>query len=248
MFKNLSAGLIFVAALITSPISMATLIASFDAGTELSISSSFASSEFESFFDDDFLDIMGLASGSVSGSGDGSSTLSAEELVMLSAFADGSVTGTPGSVEGFYLSSGELIIENTGGETLAGEVFFDISMVAAIFTETGDEWSNAFSMLVIGFEIYDDLGELVDEDILFDEFIEFDSSFEGTGDFSDSIIDSLTEEVSLDSGESIIYYFELDASGFADTVREPSLTIPEPSILVLFSLTIMALVARRYKK
>jgi len=248
MFKNIATGVIFIFALMSSPLSTAAIISSFDADTELTIWSDFSSSEFDAFFDGDFLDIAGLATGTVSGTGDGGSTLAALETVVLSAFADGSVTGSPGSVDGLYLSSGELFIENTGASTLIGEVSFDFSMFASIFTDTVDEMALAFSGLVIGYEIYDDVGNLAFDDILFDDFIEFDSSLDGTGDFNDSISALLTNGVSLEANESILYYFELDAAGFADTVRGPTTSVPEPSTLAILALGLIAFTIRRIKK
>ncbi|SEK88508.1 PEP-CTERM protein-sorting domain-containing protein [Colwellia chukchiensis] len=248
MFKNIAIAIIVMFAISSSPFSKAAIISSFDVDTELTILSDFATSEFDAYFDGEFLDIAGLATGGVSGSGDFSSTLAALEAVVLSAYAEGAVTGSPGSVDGFYLSSGELFIENTGASILTGEVSFDIAMFASIFTDTVDEMALAFSGLFISYEIYDGVGNLVTEDILFDDFIEFDSSLDGTGGFNNSVSSLLTNNVRLAADESILYYFELDAFGFADTLRAPTTSVPEPSTLVIFALGLVALTLRRIKR
>lgn len=246
MFKNVVVGFILLFVSFACPIAMSAIISSFDADSSLTVSADFDIVGFETFFDDEFLVEFGAGTGAVSGSGDDFFDLSSGDETTMGAFADGVVTGSPGSVDGYYLSSGELFIENTGISTFTGTLTFDLELYASIFTDSIDEAALAFSALFVGSEHFDDAGDLiVDEDII-DEAIEFDSSFEGVGAFSDTIVDSTTSTFTLGVDESILFFFELDAAGFADTSR--SVTVPEPSTLIIFALGIIGLASCQLKK
>jgi hypothetical protein len=242
MFRNIIASLGLFLAIAFSPIVSATIISSFEAGAELTVSANLDILDFETFIDDSELTENGSGSGNVSGSGDDLFDLLLDDAAFLSAFANGDVTGSPGDVEGLYLSSGEFIIENSSNSTLSGEIMFDLALVASIFTDSIEEAALAFSSIVIGFEKYDANGGTLDDSIFVDELLEFDSSFEGVGAFGgepESIAYATSSTFSLEAGESIFYFMELDASGFANTARAPITSVPEPSTILMFVLALV---------
>lgn len=227
-----------------SPVTKAAIISSFDADTTLTISADFNIIDLETFFDDEFVSASGGGSGAVSGTGDSLFDLVSGNETTLNAFADGSVSSSPGSVLGYYLSSGGFTFENTGGSSSTGVVSFDFTLFASMLTNSIDESALAFSSIVIGFEHYNSLGLIISDDIFVDEMIEFDSSFEGVGPFSDSFAALSTSTFTLNVDESILYYFELDASGYADTTR--AATVSEPATLMIFAMAVMCLSIRRF--
>jgi len=246
MFKNVVVTIVLCFAVLLSSMTNAAIISSFDADTKLSVSADFEIIDFVTIFDGDSLIEFGSGAGAVSGSGDSSFGLPIGGESMLSAFADGSVTGSPGSVDAFYLSSGEFLFENTGVDVFVGSLTFDLELVASIFTDSVNEAALVFSSIVVGFEHYDDAGDYLADGVVIDEAIEFDSSFEGVGDFSDSIAYSTTSTFTLGVDESILFYFELDAAGFADTARVA--TVSEPSMLVILTLGLFGLVLSRSRQ
>lgn len=250
MFKKIIVSLGIFLTVAISPMVSATIISSFEAGAELTVSADLDILDFETFIDDSELTATDSSSGNVSGSGDDFFDLLLDEATFLSAFANGDVTGSPGDVEGLYLSSGEFTIENSSLSTMSGEIMFDLALVASIFTDSIEEAALAFSSIVIGFEKYDANGGILDEDIFVDELLEFDSSFEGVGAFGgepESIGYATSSTFSLEAGESIFYFMELDASGLANTVRTPVTSVPEPSTILMFILALICLsIGRNY--
>jgi|GEM_PF-1809159 len=251
MFKNTVISLALFLAIAVSPLATATLISSFGASAELTVSADLDIFDFETFLDDSDLIEDGAGSGAVSGSGDDLFDLLIGDSTFLSAFANGDVTGSPGSVDGLYLSSGEFTIENLGTSAISGEIMFDLALIATIFTDSIEEAALAFSSIVIGFEKYDANGGLLDDNIFVDELLEFDSSFEGigfAGGEADKIAYVTSSLFSLEANESIWFFMELDASGFADTTRTPTIPVPEPSTLILFTMAILCLSMRSHIK
>lgn len=230
--------------LVISPLTTAAIISSFDADTTLTVSADFDITDLATFFDDSALTSAGTGTGSLAGSGDDLFDLLIGDNTLLSAFADGNVIGSPGSVDGYYLSSAEFYFENTGTADFTGSLTFDYALFATIFTASIDEAALAFSSLVIGFERFNNEGDTLTDAILIDQVIEFDSSLNGVGTFSDTITNVATSTFTIGVDESILYYFELDAAGFADTSRVT--TVSEPTTLAIFAMAIMCFGIRQY--
>lgn len=245
MFRNVVVRFALFLVLVVNPVAQAAIISSFDADSTLTISADFDMVDLETYLDDDMLIIDGAASGATSGSGDDFFDLASGDSTTLSAFADGAVTGSPGSVFGEYLSSGGFFFENMGSSTFVGEITFAFELFASILTDSGDEFSIAYSSIVAGFDKADSSGALLlTDEIIIDEFIEFESDIDGLGPFSDAITGSFTSSFSLGTGESISYFFELDASGFTETSR--AATVSEPITLAIFAMAMMGFGIRRF--
>jgi hypothetical protein len=246
MFIKIVIRSVLFLVLAVSPLTRAGIISSFDVDTTLTISADFDITDLDTFFDDEFLSQTGAGTGAVSGSGDDLFDLVSGATTTLDAFADGSIAGSPGSVEGYYLSSGEFLFENTGDDSFTGRVIFDFDLFASIFTDSVEESALALSSIFVGFKRYDSVGKLLAEGDIVDEFLEFDSSLDdvGVGVFSDSISDSTTSDFTIGIDESILYYFELDASGVADSTR--ATTVSEPTTFAIFAMAMMCFGIRQF--
>jgi hypothetical protein len=215
------------------------IIASFDAGYDVDITSSFAGNELftELFYDNEFT--IGGASTSSVGTGNSAGAtelLAAGETGTVSAAASGSVDdATGGYASSDWDTFGYFYFENTTGSEISGEVTFDVSLFANIFTATANE--EAFA--TAGVDIEDSYG-----DIVFEDFIELDSLIEGPGAFSiEPETFSFTLELTLAAYDFEEYILNVDAFGFGADAQH--LHVPEPSGLFLTGLVLMAVARKR---
>tara|TARA_R110001583_G_C5658391_1_gene409417 strand:- start:667 stop:1431 length:765 start_codon:yes stop_codon:yes gene_type:complete len=250
MYINLIAmcGLIFTFTL--SATASATIISSYDAGAEVTISADFDIIGLETFLDlEDVFEDGGT--GSASGSGDATLDLTAGDSTTVSAFASGEIESHPAYVESTYLSSAEFLFDNATAGDITGTVTFDLSYFASIFTDSLEEFALAYSSIVIGFEHEDDSGALVGEGFIFDEFFEFDSEVDGVGSAGSTIptTASVDKMLTIGAGHSVLFYVEIDAAGAAESIRASlPTTVPEPSTLAIFALALMGLSLRKINK
>ncbi|MFT5312962.1 MAG: hypothetical protein ACI8Z9_001446 [Paraglaciecola sp.] len=230
--KKVTVGLIACGASLFSALSQGAVIAiaDFDAQVELGVSSTFLSSEFTTELCCNDVSVYGSASGDASGSGDADPlSLAAGEFGELSASANGEVTGLHSVVESFWATSAYLFIDNTTNSDITGDVKFDITWSASIFT--GGLHSEAFS----GAYLYIDNSY---GDIIFDDYIEFDSLWDGPGAFGATQMFNVNlRDVIIDAGDFEEYYIEIAAYGFA--------AVPEPSGVFLAGLALLFAVRKR---
>ncbi|MFT7266572.1 MAG: hypothetical protein ACI9A2_004667 [Halioglobus sp.] len=213
------------------------IIASFDTGVDVDITSSFAGNELytELCCSEEFT--IGSASTS-SASGTGSSGgdtefLDADATGRISAAASGSVDdATGGFARSDWDTVGYFYFENTTSSAITGSVTFNVSWFANIFTATANE--EAYATAGVYIEDYD-------ENIVFSNFIELDSLIDGPGDFSTTDTFSFTLDLTLAADDFEEYFLNVDAFGFADDAQG----VPEPSGLFLTGLVLMAVVRKR---
>jgi hypothetical protein len=250
MYINLIATCGLILTLSLSATASATIISSYDAGAEVTISADFDIIGLETFLD--FEDVFeDGGTGSASGSGDATFDLLAGESTTVSAFASGEIEPHPAYVDSIYLSSAEFFFDNATAGDITGTVTFDLSYFASIFTDSLEEFALAYSSIFIDFVHEDDLGDIVEEGILFDDFFEFDSDFDGVGTFGDitPTITPVDKTLTIGAGHSVLFYVELDAAGAAESIRAaPPTTVPEPSTLAIFALGLMGLSFRKINK
>jgi hypothetical protein len=214
------------------------IIASFDAGVDVDITSSFAGNElFTELCCSDEFTIGSASTSSASGTGNSAGAtelLATGETGTVSAAASGSVDdATGGFASSDWDTFGYFHFENTTGSEISGEVTFDVSWFANIFTATANE------------EAYATAGVYIDDsygDIVFEDFIELDSLIKGPGDFSiEPETFSFTLELTLAAGDFEEYFLNVDAFGFAADAQH----VPEPSGLFLTGLVLMAVARKR---
>jgi hypothetical protein len=212
------------------------IIASFGTGVDVDITSSFAGNELDTELccSNEFT-IGSASNSSASGTGSISSTeyLNAGQTGKVSAAASGSVDDTTGGyAESEWNTFGYFYIENATGSEITGNVTFDVSWFANIYTATANE--EAYATAGVYIEDYD-------ENIVFSDFIELDSSIEGPGAFSAPDMFSFTLDLTLAAGDFEEYSLNLDAFGFAADAQH----VPEPSGLFLTGLVLMAVARKR---
>ena len=231
LVKKIGPGLLLCGVSLFSTVSQGAVIASFDSQVSVKVSSTFTTSEFETelWFNDVYTE--GSASGDASGTGNGGPvTLASGEIGTLSAAASGEVTGDGSYVDSAWSTDGYLSIDNVQGvNPITGDMTFDLSWSTNIFTNS--LYSDAFA----GAYIYIENNAF---DIIFDEFIEFDSFFEGPGTFGldDTFAFDVTN-LTIAAGGYEEYYIAIDAIGFAE--------VPEPGGVFLTGLVLLLAVRRR---
>lgn len=230
LIKKISVGLIACAASLFSALSQGAIISSFDTEVNVEVSSTFVTSEFSTFLCCSGVYLEGSALGDASGTGDtGPVTLEAGEVATLNAAANGAVTGLGDYVDSVWATSAYLFIDNTTNSDITGDVNFDITWSASIFT--GGLHSEAFS----GAYLYVDNSY---GDIIFDDYIEFDSFWDGPGAFGATQMFNVNlRDVIIDAGDFEEYYIEIAAYGFA--------AVPEPSGVFLAGLALLFAVRKR---
>lgn len=238
IMRKVAIGLIVCGASLFSVHCQSAIIASYDAGVDIGISSTFLTSEFETEFYDADLFVEGSASGDTSGSGDSiTGILGAGEIASIGATADGAVTGGDGFAGSYWEVDGYFYIDNEIGlDSIIGDVSFDISWFANIFTDTGDEEA------VAGVEVYIEDSY---ENIIFDDFIGFDNLVDGISAFS--FADMFTVDVmglTIAAGDYEEYYLEISVGGFAESVRA-AIDVPEPAGVFLAGLTLLIIARKR---
>lgn len=249
MYKNLIAACGFIVTLSLSAAASATIISSYDAGAEVTISADFDIIGFETLLlDEDIFEDGGTAS--ASGSGDAIFNLASGGFTTVSAFANGEIESHPANVDSFHLSDAIFLFDNTTASDITGTVTFDLSFFGSIFTDSLEEFALAYSSILIGFEHEDEQDVLIDDGLIFDDFFEFDSDFDGVGTVGDTIsTTSLSKTLTIGAGHTVYFYLEVDAAGAAESTRTAlPTTVPEPSTLAIFALGIMGLSFRKKNK
>ncbi|SIS56155.1 hypothetical protein [Neptunomonas antarctica] len=229
LVKKVGLGLFLCGASLFSAVSQGSIIASFDAEVDLKVSSTFLTNEFATELFDNDVFVEGSASGDASGSGDADyAPLGSGEIGSLRAAANGDVTGAPGSVVSTWSTDGYFYIENTTGSAITGDVTFDISWSANIFTDSLNEEALAYAAVYIEDSYFN---------VIFDDFIEFDSLIEGAG--SSGLGDSFTVQITdltLAAWDFEEYYIAIDAAGFAE--------VPEPGGIFLAGLALLLMMRK----
>ena len=195
-------------------------------------------SEFETVFFDSDLFTDGSASADTSGSGDiGPLTLGAGETGNISAMANGEVTGGEGFAGSYWEADGYFFIDNQAGQSsITGDVNFDISWFASIFTDSGDE--EAYGGVSVYIEDFSGA-------IIFDDFYEFDSVLDGPGALgTNGAITVSIADLTIGGGRFEEYYIEVGAGGFAESFR-PAAVVPEPAGVFLAGLALLLAVRKR---
>jgi hypothetical protein len=229
--KKVTLSLIACAASLFSALSQGAIISSFDTQVNVDISSTFVSSEFQTFLCCDEVYEEGSVSGNASGTGYGGPvTLAANDIGDLDAKAIGEVTGLGGYVDSVWSTSGTLLIDNRSGQSsINGDVSFDISWSANIFTDS--LYSGAFS----GAWLY---VENSDDEVIFDDYIEFDSFVDSPGGFGALQTFSINVwDVTIAAGGSEQYDIGIGAVGFA--------YVPEPGGVLLAGLALLFALRKR---
>jgi hypothetical protein len=245
MYKNLIVVCGFIITLSLNASVSATIISSYDAGAEVTISTDFDIFDLETALFDEFED-----GGTASGTGDGIFDLSAGSSTTVSAFASGEIVSHPADIGSYHLADALFFFDNSTSADITGTATFDLSFFASIFTDTLDESAFAFSSVFIDFEHVNVDGLTIDSGTIFDSFFDFDSSFEGVGTFGDTFatLPPIEKELTIGAGDSVSFYLEVDADGGAGSTRAaPPTTVPEPSTLVIFALSIMGLASNRMR-
>jgi MYXO-CTERM domain-containing protein len=228
--KKISVGLIACAASLFSALSQGAIISSFDTEVNVEVSSTFVTSKFQTYLCCNEVYEEGSASGSASGTGDGGPvTLGAGDVGVLNAVANGEVTGLGGYVDSAWSSFAYLSIDNTTSSDITGDVSFDIFLSASIFTDNlhSDAYASAY--------VYIENSNL---DAIFEDFIEFESFFDGPGGFG--LQDSFTikvDNLTIGAGGYEDYYIQISAEGFAD--------VPEPGGVLLAGLALLFALRKR---
>jgi hypothetical protein len=220
--------------------SQSGIIADFDAEAKIEVSSTFKSSKFTTELCCNNVSVYGSASGDASGSSDaGPFTLAAGETGTLNAAAKGEVTGLQSYVDSIWSTYGYLLIDNEfGANSIKGDVNFDMSWSAGIFTNS--LYSQAFAGVAIGIE--DSYGK-----IIFDDYIEFDSFFDGPGTFGATQVFTFSViDLTIGQGDYEEYYISMDTYGFAE-VQEPDgfAKVPEPDGIFLAGLVLLFAFSKR---
>lgn len=231
LVKKVALGLIVCGVSLFSVQSQAAVIASFDAKVDIEVSSTFVTTEFETELCCNDVYVEGSASGEASGSGDaGPVTLGAGEIGTLNALASGEVTGLGGYVDSVWSTFGSLFIDNSSGtSSITGDVFFDISWSASIFTDS------LYSEALAGAWIYIENSY---DNIIFDDYIEFDSLLDGPGAFGATQMFSVNvTDVTIAAGDYEEYYITIAAEGLAN--------VPEPGGVLLAGLALLLAVRKR---
>ena len=231
LIKKISVGLIACAASLFSALSQGAIISSFDTEVNVEVSSTFVTSEFSTFLCCSGVYLEGSALGDASGTGDtGPVTLEAEEFTTLNAAANGAVTGLGDYVDSVWATDSYLFIDNEfGADSITGNVTFDISLSASIFTDSlhSDAYAGAYVYIDNRYG-----------DIIFDDYIEFDSLWDGPGVFSASQMFNVNlRDVIIDAGGFEEYYIQITATGFAD--------VPEPGGVLLAGLALLFALRKR---
>jgi MYXO-CTERM domain-containing protein len=230
LIKKISVGLIACAASLFSVLSQGAIISSFDTEVNVEVSSTFENAEFETILCCNEVYEEGSASGSASGTGDGGPvTLGAGDIGVLNAVANGQVTGLGGYVDSAWASVAYLLIENNTSLDITGDVSFDIFLSANIFNDR--PYSEAYSGAYLYIENFA-------FDVIFDDYIEFDSFFDGTGELGTQ--DSFTikvDNLTIGAGDFERYYIQIAAEGFAD--------VPEPGGVLLAGLALLFALRKR---
>lgn len=230
LVKKVAVGLILFGTGLFSAVSQGAIIASYDAEVSVEVSSTFESNEFETVLCCNNVYTEGSASGNASGSGDAGPFFSGPGVLgTLSAAANGEVTGDNSYVDSSWATDGYLFIENTTNSAITGDVKFDISLFASIFTD------NIYAEAFAGAYIYI---ENRDFDVIFDDFIEFDSFFDGLGTFD--LAQTFTVDVkdlTIAAGDFEEYLIVIDAIGVA--------AVPEPGGVFLAGLALLLAVRKR---
>jgi hypothetical protein len=230
LIKKVSVGLIACAASLFSALSQGAIISSFHTEVNVGVSSNFVTSEFSTFLCCNEVYEEGSASGSASGTGEGDPvTLGAGDIGELNAVANGQVTGLGGYVDSYWSSVAYLSIANTTNSAITGDVSFDVFLSVNIFTDSF--YSEAFS----GAYLYI---ENRAEDVIFDDYIEFDSFFDGTGELGPQVLSTLdVSSITIDANSYEEYYIEITAEGFA--------SIPEPGGVLLAGFALLFALRKR---
>jgi hypothetical protein len=229
--KKVGLGLLLFGVSLLSTVSQGAVIASFDTQVNVGVSSTFTTSEFTTELWDYCSCLDGSASGDATGTGDtGPVTLGSGDIGTLNAATYGEVTGVGSYIDGLWATDGYLFIDNTNGANpITGDVAFDISLSASIFTD--NLYSEAYAGAFIYIENF--IGDLV-----FGDFIEFDSFFEGPGTFGlDDTFTINVTDLTIAAGEFEQYHIAIDATGFAE--------VPEPGGVFLAGLLLLLAVRKR---
>ncbi|AGH46379.1 hypothetical protein [Paraglaciecola psychrophila] len=230
LIKKISVGLIACAASLFSALSQGAIISSFDTEVNVEVSSSFVTSEFQTYLCCNEVYEEGSASGSASGTGVGGPvTLGAGDIGVLNAVANGQVTVLGGYVYSAWSSGAFLLINNNTSSDITGDVSFDIFLSANIFTDR--PYSEAFS----GAYLY--IKNLA-EDVIFDDYIEFDSFFDGIGVLGPQVLSTLdVNGITIGANSYEEYYIQIAAEGSA--------YVPEPGGVLLAGLALLFALRKR---
>ena len=234
LMKNVGLGFILSTTSLFCAQSHATIIASFDTGIDVDISSTISQNELETFLFEEFVFLQGSASGDNSGSADsGVILLGANDIGTVSAAANGQVDGIGGFVQSSWEADGYFYLENNTGSGMSVDVTFDISWYADIFTSGPDEDAYATAGVFITDK---------SDDVVFEDWIELDSFIDGFGAFSasDNFIVNFNFELADDDFQE--YFLIVDSFGYAENIQQ----VPEPSGILLAGLALLFAV-RKYK-
>lgn len=236
--NKLKVAALIAGACLFSNISHAAVISSYEAGLNIDISSQADYIEFETVLFDSFFDFSGSATGSTGGSGDSGVVFPATgDTNTLSASTFGQVTDAGDFIEGAWYMDGYFYAENNTGNDI--DITIDISWFANIFTDSVDEDASAVASIII------EDGSL---NTIVDDFISFDSFFEGVGEFGTGnpfSWQTITLTVADGDFEELFIYADVD--GFAESFRAP-LVVSEPGSLLLASLGFVLLFRRHTKR
>ena len=228
--KKIRLGLILTSLSLFCVQTQAAIIASFDSGVNVNVSSTYSENVFKTGLFDSDLFLEGYASGDASGSDDSAAVvLDSNGVASVRAAADGTVSGIESLAVGIWSTDGYFYFENNTGSDVTIDVTFDISWFARIFTSSFNEEAVAYASIYI---------ENWDEDIIFYQTIDVDSLFDGPGAFDFSDYSSLDLSVTLADVEFEQYFMAVDSGGFA-------VNVPEPSGLLLAGLVLMIAVRKR---
>ncbi|MFT6895878.1 MAG: hypothetical protein ACJA13_000275 [Paraglaciecola sp.] len=231
LVRKFGLGLIVCGVSLFSAQSQGAVIASFDAQVNVEVSSTFLSNEFETVLCCGGVYLEGNASGDASGTGDTAPVASGPGVVgTLSAAANGEVTGLGDYVDGLWATDGYLLIDNeSGANPITGDVTFDIFLSANIFTDSlhSEAYAGAFIYIENSFS-----------DVIFREFIAFDSYFDGPGQLGaqDTWAVNITD-LTIAARDFETYYIAIQAIGFAE--------VPEPGGVFLAGLALLLAVRNR---
>ena len=218
-----------------SSLSQAAIIASYDARIDVDISSTFNDNTIETAFIDSYVDSTANASGSASGTGD-SGPDSLAVISNMNAFASGLINDDAGFVDSAWLSDGYFTIDNLTNDVIIGDVFFNISWLFNIFTDSVDE--EAYASAIIYIE--DGSGNVV-ADFVYD----LDSLIEGQGTFTSSDSELFTlSNISIAAGGFAEFIIEIDAYGYAESTRTVQV-VSEPSNILIACMVFIMLIRQR---
>ncbi len=234
---------IFTVLFLSAPLAVQALpVSTFDVSLSVDFSISQSNGltvEASSFIFDEFTDIAGTGFSSIDSTGDVGPVDATGGFNWISN-SMGDVSAENGFADAYQFLDGEVFIENTSGQAITFDVFFDVSLDVSIFTDnTLYDFAYTFVDVIIADDVSTDF---------FDVLVEADSDFKGAGNHNDSFRGIYNQAVTLNDGESVIYTLEMDTEGFAETLNHPTINpVPVPGTVFLF-LAGLALLRHRILK